>query len=93
MTTTSDGSIAKAAGALTTELENVESRLETYPMLRGFLQLINNLCQSSGQPPESLGAGYRVPGFQPYLAFIIEDVVLKFNSRAYKDASEKVTCN
>lgn len=82
---------AKPAGGLVTELENVESRLETYPMLRGFLSLIDNLCQSSGQPPETLGAGYRVPGFQPYLDFVINDVMLKFSSRAYKNGSEKVS--
>ncbi|XP_067951509.1 nuclear pore complex protein Nup205-like [Watersipora subatra] len=89
VTTTSHGFSAKPAGGLVTELENVESRLETYPMVRAFLQLLSNLCESSGNPPESLGAGYRAPGFQPYLIFIINDVLLKFNSRGYKKSSEK----
>ncbi|KAF6038170.1 NUP205 [Bugula neritina] len=84
-----EGTAAKAAGGLLTELENVESRMETYPMLRSFLSLIDNLCLSSGQPPETLGAGYRAPGFHPYLNFIINDVVLKFSTRGYKEASEK----
>ena len=36
------GSVTPASG-LITELENVESRLETYPMLRAFLKLIGKL--------------------------------------------------
>jgi len=40
--------------------------------------------------PATLGAGYRVPGFEPYLAFVRDDVFLKFNSRAYQDPNEKV---
>lgn len=91
VTTTGESASTKPTGGLVTELENVESRLETYPMLRSFLLLINNLCESSGQPPESLGAGYRAPGFQPYLRFIIEDVLLKFASRGYKNNHEKVS--
>ena len=31
-----------------------------------------------------------MPGFEPYLAFVRDDVFLKFNSRAYQDPNEKV---
>lgn len=78
------------SGGIVTELEEVESRLETYPLLRGFLALLNNLCDSTEKPPDSLGAGTRSPGFQPYLEFLINNVLLKLNTRGYKDKAEKV---
>ena len=31
-----------------------------------------------------------MPGFEPYLAFLRDDVFLKFNSRGYQDPNEKV---
>ncbi len=41
--------------------------------------------------PAALGAGYRAPGFDPYITFLRESVFLKFNTRAYKNQAEKVT--
>lgn len=87
-TTLREGS--KQSGGLVTELEEVETRAETYPMLRSFLDLISNLCLATGQPPEGLGAGIRPPGFHPYLNFIINNVLLKFNLRRYRKPEEKV---
>lgn len=40
--------------------------------------------------PMGLGAGTRSPGFDPYLDFILNSVLLKYNTRAYKLAEEKV---
>ena len=71
------------------ELEEVESRSEEYPMTRGFLQLLNTLTDIP--IPPGLGAGLRAPGFDPYLEFLVDGVLLKFNSRAYKEAGEKVS--
>ncbi len=71
------------------ELEEIEARNETYPQTRAFLKLINRLTDIT--LPSALGAGYRVPGFAPYLEFIKDDVFLKFKGRAYQDASEKVS--
>lgn len=88
--TTTGGVKARPSGGIVTELEDVEARMETYHMLRSFLTLIENLCETSGQPPESLGAGYRSPGFHPYLEFIISNVIMKLNSRNYKNKYEKV---
>lgn len=40
--------------------------------------------------PRLLGAGSRTPGFDPYLNYILRSVFLRFNSRSYKNPSEKV---
>ncbi|XP_025098310.1 nuclear pore complex protein Nup205-like isoform X3 [Pomacea canaliculata] len=74
-------------GGIGVELEEIESRNEEYPMTRAFLQLLNVLTDIP--IPPGLGAGLRAPGFDPYMDFIIQSVLLKLNSRAYKDAGEK----
>lgn len=70
-----------------TELDEIESRMEEYPMTRGLLELLNVLTDSG--IPRTLGAGPRKPGFDPYLTFIINSVFLKFYTRAYKNLEEK----
>ena len=74
------------------ELEEVESREETYPFLRGFLDLLSALVSQSS-PPDNLGIGLRPKesplGFQPYLQFLLKNVFLKSFYRPYKIASEK----
>ena len=70
------------------ELNEIEARSETYPETRAFLKLLNNLTDIP--IPASLGAGYRVPGFDPYLMFLRESVFLKFITRGYQDSHEKV---
>ena len=72
-----------------TELEEIESRNEEYPMILGFLDLLNSLTDIP--VPAGLGAGLRAPGFDPYLNFIRDDVFLKFDSRAYKNPADKVS--
>lgn len=62
--------------------------MEEFPMTRAFLQLLGNLTDAS--IPAGLGAGYRAPGFDPYLAFLRDSIFLKFNTRAYKIPAEKV---
>ncbi len=42
--------------------------------------------------PVNLGAGLRVPGFQPYLNFLRDAVFLPFPTRAYRRPAEKVKC-
>lgn len=73
------------------ELEEIEAKEETYPLLIGFLELINNLI--AVKIPENLGIGFREKGkalgFQPYLHFLVHNVYLKFTSRQYKNPSEK----
>ena len=77
------------SGGLEVELEEVEARLEEFPLTRGFLKLISRLTDVP--VPANLGAGYRMPGFQPYLDFLKDSVFLKFSTRAYKNPAEKVS--
>lgn len=73
---------------LQAELEEIESRVETYPETRAFMTLLASLTQYP--VPSNLGAGYRAPGFEPYLDFLRDSVLLKFKARAYLDPNEKV---
>lgn len=70
------------------ELSEIESRCEEYPLTRAFCQLISTLVESSF--PSNLGAGLRPPGFDPYLQFLRDSVFLRFRTRAYRRAAEKV---
>ena len=51
------------------------------------MSLLDSLTNSP--IPPTLGAGYRVPGFDPYLEFLRDSVLLKFDTRAYHNAEEK----
>ncbi|XP_019753417.1 nuclear pore complex protein Nup205 [Dendroctonus ponderosae] len=70
-----------------TELDEIESRLEEYPLTRAVLCLLDTL--TNFEIPRTLGAGPRKPGFEPYFDFIINSVFLKFNSRSYRNIVEK----
>lgn len=70
-----------------TELDEIESRMEEYPLTRALLELLDVLTDSG--IPRTLGAGPRKPGFDPYLTFVINSVFLKFNVRAYKNPVER----
>ena len=74
------------------ELEEVESRDETYPMLAGFLRLISNMIRST-YIVDNLGIGVRpkgcMLGFQPYLQFLVNQCYLKVLYRSYKNVQEK----
>lgn len=72
---------------LNAELDDIETRLEEFPMTRAFLDLVDVLTDSS--IPLNLGAGTRTPGFEPYLNFVRDSVFLKFNTRTYKNPGEK----
>lgn len=73
--------------SLAEEINQNESRLEEYKLSRGILQLLYNLMTTN--MPKSLGCGSRQPGYDPYLKFVIDSILLKFYNRAYKDISEK----
>ncbi|XP_063977715.1 nuclear pore complex protein Nup205 [Diachasmimorpha longicaudata] len=70
-----------------TELEEIESRNEEYPLTRAMLELLDALTDYP--IPRLLGASQRNPGFDPYLHFIINTVFLRFNTRSYKNPAEK----
>ncbi|TDG40592.1 hypothetical protein AWZ03_012989 [Drosophila navojoa] len=73
--------------SLAEEINQNESRLEEYKLTRGILQLLYNLMTTN--MPKSLGCGPRQPGYDPYLKFVIDSIMLKFYNRAYKDITEK----
>ncbi|CAH1106596.1 unnamed protein product [Psylliodes chrysocephalus] len=76
-----------APRGIQTELEEIESRIEEYPLTRAVLKLLDELTNFG--IPRMLGAGPRKPGFDPYLSFIINSVFLKYHSRSYRNATEK----
>lgn len=73
------------------ELNEIESSCEEYPLTRAFCHLISTMVECS--LPVNLGAGLRVPGFQPYLDFLRDSVFLPFPTRAYRRPAEKVKEN
>ncbi|KAL0280136.1 UNVERIFIED_CONTAM: hypothetical protein PYX00_001520 [Menopon gallinae] len=70
-----------------TELDEIESRNEEFPLTRALLHLLDVLTDVP--VPRLLGAGTRTPGFDPYLHFVIDSVFLKYNNRSYKNPEEK----
>ncbi|XP_012279262.1 nuclear pore complex protein Nup205 isoform X2 [Orussus abietinus] len=70
-----------------TELEEIESRNEEYPLTRAMLELLDALTDFP--IPRLLGMGQRNPGFDPYLRFVVDAVFLRFNARSYKNPAEK----
>jgi len=54
---------------LQTELEEIESRNEEFPLTRAVLHLLDVLTDVP--VPRLLGVGTRTPGSDPYLNFII----------------------
>ena len=58
-------------------------------MMLAFLEtvdvLTNNLILSG------FGIGYRGSGFQPYLNFLHDSILLRFNTHVYKKSSEKAS--
>ena len=66
---------APLSSGLGAELETVEARNEEYPMTRAFLALLDVLTE--GGVPRLLGAGQRVPGIEPYLAFVRDAIFLR----------------
>ncbi|GFS37681.1 nuclear pore complex protein Nup205 [Nephila pilipes] len=69
------------------ELEEVETRMEEYPVTRAMLSLLDSLLNHPY--PSNLGSGSRQPGIEPYLQFVRDSVLLRCNSRAYKAEGEK----
>ncbi|XP_077999885.1 nuclear pore complex protein Nup205-like [Glandiceps talaboti] len=75
------------ASGIEVELDEIEARNEEFPMTLGFLEFMNVLTDIP--IPASLGAGFRSPGFDPYLEFLKDSIFLKFKTRAYRNPGEK----
>ncbi|KAG4097647.1 hypothetical protein H8356DRAFT_1308894 [Neocallimastix lanati (nom. inval.)] len=72
------------------ELEEIESRNETYPEILSFINLLNvlvqNLCLSS---INHVDYNRNSIGLEPYIEFVLEHVYLKVESRSYIHPKEK----
>nr|CAD7201822.1 unnamed protein product [Timema douglasi] len=71
-----------------TELEEIESRNEEFPLTRALLHLVDVLTNLP--VPRLLGAGSRTPGFDPYLQFIMNSVFLLGSSQRLPQAPGEV---
>lgn len=70
-----------------TELEDIESPAEEFPLTRAVLKLLDVL--TNWPVPRLLGVGSRSPGFYPYLSYVLHTVFLKACTRKYKHPQEK----
>lgn len=91
------------AGGIYTELEEVETPNKVYPESTAFVELLNTLIHtpSSLEPirrgvdfdtqtvPDNLGAPHRAPGIDPYVRFVLDDVLLKTVVREFADIRER----
>lgn len=69
----------KGNSNLEVEIEQNECRLEKYPLTESVLDLLYSLLTTS--MPKNLGGGPRKPGFDPYLKFVVNGILLKFYNR------------
>ncbi|GAA5853541.1 hypothetical protein JCM8547_002499 [Rhodosporidiobolus lusitaniae] len=90
-------------GGIFTELEEIEAPNQVYPESTAFVQLLNTLIHtpSTAEPirrgieletntiPDNLGAPNRPPGIEPYIKFVVDDVLLKTGSREFADPKER----
>ncbi|CAH2100438.1 unnamed protein product [Euphydryas editha] len=81
-------SVSKDKRALNVELQEVECRMEEYPLSRAFLTLLDALC-GAAPPPRALGAGARAPGLDPYVEHALERLALPAPHRPYARPAEK----
>ncbi|XP_050357283.1 nuclear pore complex protein Nup205 [Nymphalis io] len=81
-------SVSKDKRALNVELQEVECRMEEYPLSRAFLALLEALC-GAAPPPRALGAGSRAPGLEPYVQHVLERLALPAPHRPYARPHEK----
>ncbi|KAG8931084.1 hypothetical protein FRC02_003259 [Tulasnella sp. 418] len=85
------------------ELEQVETPAKQYPATTSLINLLNSLILTPSNKltveqgaevdtqtiPDNLGAGYRTPGIQPYVQFVVENVILPAGSREYITQMER----
>ncbi|BGP04990.1 hypothetical protein JCM10049v2_000792 [Rhodotorula toruloides] len=90
-------------GGILTELEEVEAPNKVFPESTAFVKLLCTLIHtpSTLEPirrgveldihtvPDNLGAPNRAPGVDPYVKFVVEDVLLKAGEREYADPKER----
>jgi nuclear pore complex protein Nup205 len=93
---------ANRPGGIVVELENVETPGKTYPASTALVGLLCSLIHTPSKHPsapglgtttstipENLGQGHRLPGVEPYIRFVIEDVLIKAPTRPFSDQASK----
>ncbi|XP_060810669.1 nuclear pore complex protein Nup205 [Amyelois transitella] len=80
--------VGPAARALDHELQEVECRMEEYPLSRAFLTLLDSLC-AAAPLPRALGAGARPPGLDPYVQYVLDKLALPAPHRPHAKPTEK----
>eukprot|EP01041_Mallomonas_annulata_P000241 gene241-443_t len=83
MTRAAPGSKGTQTFGLRYELDVVEAASGCYVATDGFLQLLDALITCEGNELESLGTGYRRPGIQGYVEYVVQEVLMKVYSRQY----------
>lgn len=95
--------VPSVGGGILTELEEVEVPNQMFPGSTAFVDLLNALIYTPTPStplrrglevdchtiPDNLGAPYRAPGIEPYIHFVIEDMLLKIGEREYMDPKER----
>ncbi|XP_052758828.1 nuclear pore complex protein Nup205 isoform X2 [Galleria mellonella] len=81
-------SATKDKRALYAELQEVECRIEEYPLSRAFLSLLIALCEAAPLP-RALGAGGRAPGLDPYVQYALERLALPAPHRPHARPHER----
>ncbi|XP_063828601.1 nuclear pore complex protein Nup205-like [Ostrinia nubilalis] len=74
--------------ALTADLQEVECRMEDYPLSRAFVSLLLSLCRAGGLP-RALGAGTRAPGLAPYAHHVLARLALPAPHRPHADPARR----
>lgn len=77
-----------AEKGLAWEFTEIEVRSERFPMTMSFLMLLSEMLKFG--VPSDLGKGYRIPGIASYVEFVVEEVLLKAQSRVYDRSLEEV---
>ena len=94
-------------GGIITELEEVEVPNQMFPGSTAFIDLLNSLVHTPNSTaplgrgaeidaqtiPDNLGLPYRSPGIDPYVHFVVEDMLLKIGEREYMDSNERWSIN
>jgi nuclear pore complex protein Nup205 len=94
---------ATLEGGILSELEEVEVTSRTFPGSMAFIDLLSALIHTpsplaplnrgaeldSKTIPDNLGIPYRTPGIDPYVRFVLDDVLLKSGQREYSDSRER----
>lgn len=69
------------------ELYEIEARTGDYAYTEALLALLDALVHVL--VPPALGDGLRAPGIAPYVAFIVDDVLLALPTRTFTDAHQR----